>query len=212
MRLRKKHWAIPEMQENPYVYFEAKDYKGKWSEVFGNDNDIYIEIGAGKGAFIQELARRNKDINYVIIEKESNAFVYATRKVQEDELENVRALPIDAETLLDYFDEDEISGIYINFCNPWPKPRHHKRRLTYPKFLAIYEKILKNGSRIEMKTDDQDLFEATLEYMDESKFNIVKADRDMKLENYPENIVTEYESKWRSQNIPICYGVFQLSK
>ena len=210
MRLRKKHWAIPEMEKNPYVFFNGEDYKGKWKEEFGNDNEIHIEIGAGKGAFIQELSKRNPDINYVIVEMESNAFVYACRKILEDELENVRALPINAETLTEYFDQDEVSRIYINFCNPWPKPRHHKRRLTHPRLLSVYRKILKKNSRIYMKTDDQDLFEATLEYTSENGYEIIEANKDMKLEDYPENIVTEYERKWRSQNIPICYGIFEI--
>ncbi|WP_036729022.1 tRNA (guanosine(46)-N7)-methyltransferase TrmB [Peptoniphilus mikwangii] len=212
MRLRKKHWAIPEMKENPYVYFDAAEYKGKWKEVFENSNKIHIEIGAGKGAFIQELARRNKNINYVIIEQESNAFVYATRKIIEEKLENVRALPINAEKINEYFDKEEIDRIYINFCNPWPKLRHQKRRLTHPRFLVQYREILKKDAEVHFKTDDLDLFNDSLKYFEDNKFKIMKCTRNMKLEDYPENIVTEYENKWRSKNIPICYGVFRIEK
>lgn len=212
MRLRKKHWAIPEMQENVQVYFDGKKYKGHWKEVFGNENPIYIEIGSGKGAFTTELSKRNPDINYIMIEKETNAFVYACRKIKEEQLLNVRALPAEAEDLVEYFENGEVERIYINFCNPWPKPRHHKRRLTHPRLLEIYKEILKGKSEIYMKTDDLDLFDASLEYVSENGFEIIKADKDMKLENYPENIVTEYESKWRSQGIPIKYGVFRYSE
>ncbi|EFI41380.1 tRNA (guanosine(46)-N7)-methyltransferase TrmB [Peptoniphilus sp. oral taxon 386] len=212
MRLRKKHWAIPEMKENPYVYFDAAEYKGKWKEVFENSNKIHIEIGAGKGAFIQELARRNKNINYVIIEQESNAFVYATRKIIEEKLENVRALPINAEKINEYFDKEEIDRIYINFCNPWPKLRHQKRRLTHPRFLVQYREILKKDAEVHFKTDDLDLFNDSLKYFEDNKFKIMECTRNMKLEDYPENIVTEYENKWRSKNIPICYGVFRIEK
>lgn len=211
MRLRKKHWAIPEMKENPLVFFEAKEYKGKWNEEFSNQNPIHIEIGAGKGQFIKELAIRNKDINYVIIEQDTNAFVYACRKIKEEELNNVRALPIDAMQISEYFEEDEIEKIYINFCNPWPKNRHHKRRLTHARFLAQYKKILKQGSLIELKTDDRPFYEDSLEYFKENGFEEIICEFDMQLEDYPNNIVTEYEAKWRSRNIPICYGVFKNS-
>lgn len=200
------------MKENPYVYFEGEEYRGNWQEVFQNTNEIHMEIGAGKGHFIAELARRNKDINYVIIEQDTNAFVYACRKIQEEELKNVRALPINAEKISQYFDEDEANRIYINFCNPWPKNRHKKRRLTHPRQLAQYKNILKNNSEIYLKTDDRSFFEESLEYFKENSFLIEKCDFDMKLEEYPDNIVTEYEAKWRGKNIPICYGVFKSIK
>ncbi|MGO3752386.1 MAG: tRNA (guanosine(46)-N7)-methyltransferase TrmB [Peptoniphilaceae bacterium] len=212
MRLRKKHFAIPEMEENPYVYFEGEKYLGSWKKVFGNGNEIHVEIGSGKGAFIEKLSQKNKNINYVMIEQESNAFVYATRKILDSELDNVRALPINAENIDKYFDENEISRIYINFCNPWPKNRQHKRRLTHPRFLSKYKKVLKEGSKIYLKTDDQDFFSDTLEYIRENNIDIIEHTRDMKLEDYPENIITEYEKKWRSQNKPICYGELQIKK
>lgn len=210
MRLRKKHWAVPEMMENPYVYFNGKDYKGKWNEVFGNNHPIHLEIGAGKGAFMRALATRHPEINFVMIEQDTNAFVYACRKIQEEELENVRALPINAEELMEYFAENEASRIYINFCNPWPKLRHQKRRLTHPRFLVKYKEVLKPKSRIYFKTDDVELFEDSLKYVEKNDIEIVEANRDMKLEDYPENIVTEYEHKWRSQGMPIHYGVFEM--
>ena len=138
MRLRKKHFAIPEMKENPYVIFDGKKYKGKWKDVFGNDNDIYLEIGAGKGTFTATSALENSNINYIMIEMETNAFIYATRKILDYNLKNVIALPMNAKDILEYFGEDEVSRIYINFCNPWPKLKHQKRRLTYPDFLEKY--------------------------------------------------------------------------
>ncbi|RVU54558.1 tRNA (guanosine(46)-N7)-methyltransferase TrmB [Anaerosphaera multitolerans] len=212
MRLRKKHWAVPEMKENPKVFFEGKKYKGHWGEVFGNSNPIHIEIGAGKGQFIAKLSKRNPNINYVIIELDTNAFVYACRKIKEDELENVRALPINAENIIEYFDKDELDRIYINFCNPWPKKRHNKRRLTHPRFLVQYRDILRENSEIHLKTDDRDFFEDSLEYFKDNSFENKIVDFDMKLSDYPENIVTEYEQKWRDKNIPICYGVFKIIK
>lgn len=209
MRLRKKHFAVPEMRENPYVFFNGEENKGKWKEIFGNDNPIYLEIGAGKGKFTIESAKRNKNINYIMVDIETNALIYATRKILEEDLTNVRAMPINAENILDYFDKDEINRIYINFCNPWPKSKHKKRRLTYPRLLEKYKVILKPKSQIFFKTDDLELFEESLDYFIDEGFSILIYDFDMKLEDYPENIVTEYENKFRKLGEEIKCGVFE---
>lgn len=209
MRLRKKHFAIPEMRENPYVIFDPEHLKGKWSEEFKNDNDIYLELGAGKGQFIKELATRTPKINYIIIDRESNAFVYATRKIREEELSNVRCIPYDVDNIAEIVGEGEIKGIYINFCNPWPKERHKKRRLTHPRLLKIYKKLLQPGGKIYFKTDDNDLFEDSLKYFEVEGFEIIKSDFNMKPSDYPDNIVTEYEHKFRTLNMPIHYGEFK---
>ncbi|MDY2987653.1 MAG: tRNA (guanosine(46)-N7)-methyltransferase TrmB [Peptoniphilus sp.] len=207
MRLRKKHWAIPEMEQNPYIFFEPEVYKGKWKTVFGNENPIHLEIGSGKGSFITKMSKREPNINFIGIEMETNAFAYAARKIAEEECFNVRGISINAEKVEGIFERGEIERIYINFCNPWPKKRHHKRRLTHKRFLDRYKNILKYGSEIVLKTDDRPFFEDTIEYFKESGFELTNCTFDMKLEDYPENIVTEYESKWRSRNIPICHLV-----
>lgn len=210
MRLRKKHWAIPEMEQNPYIFFEPEEYKGKWSSVFGNENPIYLEIGSGKGSFITKISKQMPDINFVGVEIETNAFVYAARKIAEEECFNVRGISGDAEYLPEVFSKNEVERIYINFCNPWPKKRHHKRRLTHPRFLEKYKQFLKPDSLVILKTDDRPFFEDSIEYFKENGFELSVCTFDMKLEDYPENIVTEYESKWRSRNIPICHLVAKL--
>ncbi|MDO5715186.1 MAG: tRNA (guanosine(46)-N7)-methyltransferase TrmB [Tissierellia bacterium] len=212
MRLRKKHWAIPEMKENSYVFFDGQRYKGKWDEVFQNGNPIILEIGAGKGKFTTELAKEHPELNFIMVEFEPNAFVYATRKILEKELNNVRALPIHAENLLEYFEKDEISKIYINFCNPWPKNRHKKRRLTYPDYLKRYEQILKPEGLLELRTDDRPFFEDSLDYFEKSSWEKIKSSFDTRVEDYGDPIITEYETKWRAMNLPICYGVFKYCK
>lgn len=209
MRLRKKHFAIPEMKENPYVFFETEGLKDRWQEIFGNNNEIRVELGAGKGEFLRQMALRHPDVNFVAFDKETNAFIYAARKIKDNELNNVRAVAIDIEKIDEVFNEDAVSTIYINFCNPWPKPRQQKRRLTYPLFLERYKKFLKVGGKIYLKVDDRDLFEASLDYFDECGFKCVFKTFDMKLEDFPDNIVTEYESKWRSIDKPILYGIFE---
>lgn len=206
MRIRFKKFAIPELQENDLVYFDPKNNNGRWNEIFENTNPIHLEIGAGRGGFVATLAEQNPDINYVAIEMDANILVYAGRLFLEHSFKNIRAIRGFAEYLGDHFNEDEISKIYINFSNPWPKKKQHKRRLTHPRHLKIYKEILKNGGEIEFKTDDRPFFEDSLEYFKESGFKILEYSFDLKLEDKPENIVTEYERKWRGMGVPICYA------
>lgn len=203
MRLRFKPNAIPEMKENDKIYFYPKDMRGKWSTVFDNDNPIYLEIGAGKGDFIIEMAKRNPHINFIALEMNTNAFVLTSRKIEEEELKNVIGLVDYAEDLEEAFGNGEIDHIYINFSTPWPKTKHHKRRLSHPRFLEIYKKIMVDGGVIEQKTDDRPFFDDSLKYFKDFGMEILEYNYDLKEED---SIVTEYERKWRDRGILINYA------
>lgn len=203
MRLRYKPNAIPEMKENDRIFFYPRDMKGKWQEVFDNDNPIHLEIGAGKGDFIIEKAKSHPDINFIALEMNTNAFVIASRKIKEEELKNVIGLIDYGEELTEAFGEDEIDHIYINFSTPWPKTKHHKRRLSHPRFLERYQKIIKNEGIIEQKTDDLDFFKDSLKYYEDFGLEILQSNYDLPEE---ESIVTEYERKWRERKKPIYYA------
>lgn len=202
MRLRHKPHAIPKMQESDYIIFEAKDHKGKWQEIFKNENEIELEIGAGKGDFIVNKAERNPDINYLALEMNTNAFVSACEKIEEEELTNVFGIVGKAEELLDMFEDNEISKIYLNFSTPWPKKRHNKRRLSHENFLKLYEKICKPEAELELKTDNEEFFDASLLYMEDFDMKILEVDRNL---SEDDSIVTEYERKFRNKNMPIFY-------
>ena len=203
MRLRFKPNAIPEMKENDRIYFYPKDMKGKWHEVFGNDNPIYLEIGAGKGDFIIEMAKANPNINFIALEMNTNAFVIASRKIVEEELTNVIGLVDYAEDLEEAFDKGEIDRIYINFSTPWPKTKHHKRRLSHPRFLEVYEKVIKPGAIIEQKTDNREFFDDSLKYYENFGMKVLETSFDL---DEADSIVTEYERKWRDRDMPIHYA------
>lgn len=203
MRLRFKPNAIPEMKENDRVFFYPRDMKDKWHEIFANDNPIHLEIGAGKGDFIIEKAKTNPNINFIALEMNTNAFVIASRKIIEQELTNVIGLVDYAEELTDTFDENEIDHIYINFSTPWPKTKHHKRRLSHPRFLERYEKIIKSNGIIEQKTDDLPFFEDSLKYYEDFGMEVLESNFDLPEEK---SIVTEYERKWRDRQKPIYYA------
>lgn len=202
MRLRHKANAIPHMKESPYIIFEPENHKGLWKELFKNNNEIELEIGAGKGDFIVDKAINNPEINFLALEMNTNAFVSACKKIEENELKNVYGIVGKAEDLIEMFGENEISKIYLNFSTPWPKKRHNKRRLSHENFLKLYQVICKTGAEIELKTDNEEFFDASISYMEDFGIEILMVDRDLAEEN---SIVTEYERKFRNRNMPIFH-------
>ena len=202
MRLRHKPNAIPTMKESPYIIFDPENHKGSFKDLFKNDNGIELEIGAGKGEFIVNKAISEPDKNFLALEMNTNAFVSACRKIEENELSNVYGIVGKAEELSEMFDEREISKIYLNFSTPWPKKRHHKRRLSHENFLKLYQVICKRGAEIELKTDNEDFFDSSLTYMKEFGMDIVEVERDLKEED---SVVTEYERKFRDRDMPIFF-------
>ena len=165
---------------------------------FGNDNPIRIEIGMGKGKFITTLAQQNPDINYIGIEKFSSVLIRAIEKMEELEITNLKFIRMDAEKIEDTFNKEEIDKIYLNFSDPWPKDRHAKRRLTSKEFFKRYDNILKKDGVVEFKTDNNDLFDFSLEQIPEAGWNIVEYTRDLhNNEKMNEgNIMTEYEERF----------------
>lgn len=202
MRLRYKANAIPEMRENNKIYFDASVNRGKWKEIFGNDNPIHLEIGAGKGDFVTQMANLHKDINYIALEMNTNAFVVASRKMLDEDMKNVRGIIGNAENLEEFFDKGEIDKIYLNFSTPWPKKRHHKRRLSHKRFLDRYKKIISDGAEIELKTDNEDFFDASCLYFEDFGMEIEEVDRDLDMNK---SVVTEYEAKFRKRDMPIYF-------
>lgn len=200
MRLRKIKGADEFLQSHPeWVVINPELHKGKWNELFGNNNPIHIEIGSGKGQFIYDLAQKNPDINYVAIEKFDSVLIRALEKFIGTDFKNVRLLLFDALTIADIFDK-EVDRIYLNFSDPWPKARHAKRRLTSPRFLAQYEQIL-NGEII-FKTDNLDFFNYSLETLEE--YGMILEDVTFDLHSLDvENIMTEFEKKFSGMGYKI---------
>lgn len=206
MRLRHIPGAEEMIAESPYVIQDPEKHKGRWAEVFGNTNPIHIEVGMGKGKFLMELARQNPGINYIGIEMYSSVLLKAIQKRgTAQEPANVWFLRIDARTLADIFGQEEVEKIYLNFSDPWPKDRHAKRRLTSPRFLAVYDKILEQAGVIEFKTDNRELFDYSMEAIPEAGWRITQYTYDLHHSPCAEgNVMTEYEEKFSSEGKPIC--------
>lgn len=199
MRLKHIKNADEIISKSKYLVKSPKENKGKWNKVFNNDNNIEIEIGTGKGKFIIGKALENPNINFIGIEKYDSPLVSAVKKLEELELDNLKLICLDALEIEEVF-EHEIDKIYLNFSDPWPKKRHAKRRLSSSLFLNKYESLFKNEKRIEMKTDNDDLYEFSSESFIESGYEIVKTDT-----NYFDTIRTEYEDKFISLGKNINY-------
>ena len=212
MRIRYKKWARPELEASSFYIDNPEEWKGKWKTFFKNPNQpLHLELGCGKGNFISQLASENLNINYIAIDLVDAMLGLAKRNIEAVyneknlEISNVVLTRFDiARILLIMEEKDEVERIYINFCNPWPRGKHRKKRLTNSIQLEKYKEFLVPEGEIYFKTDDDDLFESSLKYFDESGFEIIKKTYDLHSESiFEKNIETEHEKMFTEQGIKI---------
>ena len=214
MRIRFKKWARPELEASSFYIDNPEEYKGKWKTLFENSNPIHIELGCGKGGFISQIACENENINYIAIDLVDAMLGLAKRNIEsnykehERKVDNVYISRYDIDRILNVFDEnDKIERIYINFCNPWPRGKHHKKRLTHTRQLEKYKTFLVDGGKVYFKTDDDNLFTDSVSYFKEAGFKIEKITYDLASEedfwNGERNIETEHEKMFKEQGIKI---------
>ena len=209
MRIRRKKWAQKELEESKFYIDKPEEFKEKWQEKFAKKQDLHIELGCGKGLFIASLASKHKDINYIAVDMIEAMLGLSKRNIEQaynyEYPENLFLIRANVERLTDVFaSSDMVKRIYINFCNPWHKKKHNKKRLTHPRQLVQYKEILTDDGEIYFKTDSDELFEASLEYFPESGFEIVTKTFDLHNEPiFGENIVTEHEKMFSDEGIKI---------
>ena len=191
------------MANSSYLILDGSTYKGKWKKLFNNSNPIHIEIGTGKGNFIINKAINNPDINFIGIEKFDSIIARCLQKIPEG-IPNLKILRLNALGIEDVFDK-EIDTIYLNFSDPWPKKKWHKRRLTSNIFLEKYDKVFKKDKRIVQKTDNRDLFEYSIISLSCYGYKIVDLTFDLHNSHIEDNIMTEYEEKFSSKGSNIYY-------
>ena len=211
MRIRFKKWARPELEASEFYIDNPEDYKGKWRELFKNpEAPLHLELGCGKGTFMAKLATRDRNVNHIAIDVVDAMLGLAKRNIEAEfkennmEIDNVYLTRFDIERILLIMDKkDSIDRIYINFCNPWSRGKHRKKRLTHTRQLEKYKQIISPNAEIYFKTDDDELFEASLTYFEESGFKIIKKTYDLHSENVADNIITEHEKMFSKQGIKI---------
>ncbi len=217
MRIRRKKWAEEELNNSKFYINNPEKNKGRWKDCFKNNNPIHIELGCGKGRFISKLASSNLNINYIAVDMIEAMLGLSKRNIEQEYLKQnlVKEEDIFPENLwliranIEYIEKvfsskDEIARIYINFCNPWPKGKHQKRRLTHPRQLEQYKSFLKDGGEIYFKTDNDELFFDSIEYLKECGFNITSQTLDLHSEDiFNGNIETEHEEMFTKEGIKI---------
>ncbi len=212
MRIRRRPWAKKELEEAKFYIDDSTINKGVWKSLFKyEDRSLCLEIGCGKGSFIAQLASSHPENNYIAADMIEAMLGLSKRNIEEEyakknlQIDNLLLIRMNAERILDSFsDTDVVDRIYINFCNPWPRGKHKKRRLTHIRQLQNYKTFLKNdGGEIYFKTDDDDLFEESLEYFAEAGFEIVKKTYDLHNDLIFEDIRTEHENMFSEQGIKI---------
>lgn len=204
MRVRKKKNCAERLDKCSSVLITGDIPKGKWNSVFGNDNPIHLEIGCGKGDFVVGMARMYPDINFIALEKCADVLVIAAEKVVESGLTNIRLMCGDADFLFDMAEPGEVKRIYINFCDPWHKNKHAKRRLTYRAFLHKYEGVLSPvHGEVHFKTDNRKLFEFSLNELCDENMKIRNITFDLHNSGFENNVMTEYEKQFTEKGMPI---------
>ena len=221
MRIRFKPWARPELEASKFYIDNPEEYKGKWKEAFKEpSNELHLELGCGKGSFISQLAVKNHNINYLAIDLVDAMLGLAKRNIEQKynenkkEIDNIIITRYDIERILNILNlEDNVKRIYINFCNPWPRGKHHKKRLTHIRQLDKYKQFLQKNGEIFFKTDDDSLFADSLLYFKQTGFTIEKFTYDLeKEENFWDNIVTEHEQMFMNEGIKIKVVIARLEE
>ena len=212
MRIRRKPWARPELAACPFCIDDPENHIGHWHELFPKRQPLHLELGCGKGGFMAQKAVQNPQINFLAVDIKSDILGLTKRNIEKayeqagKEVDNVRIFAYDIERILQVLDRnDEVERIYINFCNPWPKKKHKKKRLTYPRQLFFYQEFLKDGGEISFKTDDDELFEESLDYFAMCGFTQEFITYDLAASGFAENIVTEHEQMFMDQGIKIKF-------
>jgi tRNA (guanine-N7-)-methyltransferase len=200
-------------EHHRYLIEDPKAVKGNWHAVFENKNNIYAELGCGKGKFIMTLAEKNPERNYIAIEGRGSIILRALEKATREGLTNIVFVKEYIKDITEYFAENELSGIYLNFSDPWPKDRHAKRRLTHSRYLDGYRNVLNDGGCIEFKTDNADLFAFAEGEFESCGMKLLESAGDLhSTELSAKNVTTEYEDKFHEEGKKINYCKVKINK
>lgn len=216
MRIRRKKWVRDELAACEFFVDAPTDFAGQWDTKFAKKQPLCLELGCGKGSFISRLASTNLNLNFVAIDIKSEMLGLAKRNIEKEfalknvPIDNVLLTAYDISRIFMIFNENDVfDKIYINFCNPWPRKKHKKRRLTHPRQLVQYRKFLKPNGEIFFKADDDELFEESISYFNETNFSVKYVTKDLENSGILDNIETEHEKMFKEQGIKIKFLIAQ---
>ena len=217
MHLRPKPWARPELEASPIFCAEPWTLRGRWPAFFEKTQPLYLELGCGKGGFIAQMAAAHPENNYLALDMIDAVLGLSRRQIVaaagREDPGNIRLTAWDIERIDAILaPEDRISGLFINFCNPWPRHRQHKKRLTHPRQLEKYKAFLLPEAMIRFKTDDRGLFDDSLRYFSDTGFQVQTVIRDLAAQPVPGDFPTEHERMFEEQGLPIYYAAAQLGE
>ena len=204
MRMKHKPWAEPFLESHKEFVITLDNFNDKEVIEFLNNENIYMEIGTGKGGFLLGMAKKNPDKFYLGVEINETAAGFCAKKIYENELKNVKLINIDVKYLFDHLPQNHFDGIYLNFSDPWPKKRHAKRRLTSKEFLKRYDSVFKDEKKIFQKTDNEDLFAYSINSLSEYGYTLRNVTLNLHKEEVLDNVETEYEKRFKEKNVHIC--------
>ena len=208
MRMRKKSWAEPFLTEHEEVVIASPaSMKGNWRSRLNKDN-LHLEIGCGKGDYFTHMAAMYPESGWIGVEKNINVAAIAAKKLVDSNNLNQLLIAMDAEKIDEWFDYGEVDVIHLNFSDPWPKAGYKKRRLSHRRFIEVYENLLSDKGQIIMKTDNRKLFEFSLLEFAQCNFVLSDVSVDFRAEEHPEDVMTEYETKFVDLNQPIYRAVW----
>ena len=216
LHMRRKKWARPELADCPWYTGSPEESRGRWRTRFPHpERPLWLELGCGKGVSTAQLCRANPEVNFIAMDISPDVLGDARRNITAawapEPVENMYLVRRDITRIREYFSpEDGISRIYINFCNPWPRRRHHKRRLTHPRQLLQYRGFLTKDGEIWFKTDDDELFAHSLRYFAESGYEAVRVIEDLHASGFAPNYVSEHEAMFSARGVPIKFGIFRV--
>ncbi len=212
MRMRKKKWAEPFLEENGnFVIDNPKEFAGKWKSRLGKDN-LHVEIGCGKGDYFIEMSKIHQDTVWIALEKDRNVAAVAAKKAIDEGCNRCCLIAKDATDISEWFEEGEIDVLHLNFSDPWVKNGYRKRRLSHRGFLDKYKELLSENGQVIMKTDNQKLFEFSLVEFVQSDWLIEEVWVDFRRDEHPEDVITEYERKFMNLGQPIYRVIFRYKK
>ncbi|PWM24183.1 MAG: tRNA (guanosine(46)-N7)-methyltransferase TrmB [Oscillospiraceae bacterium] len=214
MRIRRKQWARPELAVCPFFVSRPEELRGRWNEAFVRPGPFVLELGCGKGGFLAQTAFEQPEKNFLGVDLKSEVLGLAKRNAERvfaaggRPVDNLLLTAQNIEWLTNILDEkDQVERIIINFCNPWPKKRDYKHRLTHPRQLVQYRRFLRPGSPLSLKTDDAELYEASLGYLEECGFEILERTDNLPAGHPASHIMTEHERMFREMGLSIHYLV-----